>query len=51
MAPAVHLRRNQRLCVDYYKELNTRANKDAYQLSLVYEIQDRLSGSVIFLAS
>ena len=50
MAPAVYVRKKSgelRLCVDY-RELNKRTHKDAYPLPLVDEVQDRLSGSVIF---
>ena len=50
MAPAVYVRKKTgelRLCVDY-RELNKRTHKDAYPLPLVDEVQDRLSGSVIF---
>ena len=50
MAPAVYVRKKSgelRLCVDY-QELNKRTHKDAYRLPLVDEVQDRLSGSVIF---
>ncbi|KAL5496314.1 hypothetical protein EMCRGX_G012570 [Ephydatia muelleri] len=50
MAPAVYVRKKSGelcLCVDYRK-LNKRTHKDAYPLPLVDEVQDRLSGSVIF---
>ena len=50
MTPAVYVRKKSgelRLCVDY-QELNKRTHKDAYPLPLVDEVQDCLSGSVIF---
>ena len=52
MAPAVYVRKKSgklRLCVEY-RELNKRTHKDAYPLplALVDEVQDCLSGSVIF---
>ena len=50
MAPAVYVRKKSgelRLCVDY-RELNKRTHKDACPLPFVDEVQNRLSGSVIF---
>ena len=51
MAPAVYVMKKSgdlRLCVDY-QELNKRTKKDAYPFPLPDEVQDRLSGSTIFL--
>ena len=47
MAPAVFVRKKTgelRMCVDY-REVNKQTSKDAYPLSLVDEVLDRLSGS------
>ena len=50
LAPAVYVRKNSgeiRICVDYC-ELNKLTIKDAYPLSLMEEVQDRLVGAAIF---
>ena len=50
MAPAVFVRKKTgdiRICVDY-RELNKKTVKDAYPLPRPDEVQDRLSGSVVF---
>ena len=50
MAPAVFVRKKTgdiRICADY-RELNKKTVKDAYPLPRPDEVQDRLSGSVIF---
>ena len=50
MAPAVFVRKKTgaiRICIDY-RELNKKTVKDAYPLPRPDEVQDRLSGSIIF---
>ena len=50
MAPAVFVQKKTgdiRICVDY-QELNKKTVKDVYPLPCSDEVQDRLSGSVIF---
>jgi len=47
MAPAVFVRREIRLCIDYLG-LNKKTQKDAYPLPLPDEVQDKLAGSIIF---
>ena len=51
LAPAVYVPKKSveiRICIDY-RELNKQTVKDAYLLPLPYEVQDRLSGSKVFL--
>ena len=50
LAPAVYTRKKTgeiRLWVDYRK-VNKRTSKDAYPLPLIDEVQDRLSGAMVF---
>ena len=50
LAPAVYTRKKTgeiRLCVDYCK-VNKRTSKDAYPRPLIDEVQDRLSGAMVF---
>ena len=50
MAPAVFIRKKTgdiRICVDY-RELNKKTTKEAYPLPRPDEVQDRLSGSIMF---
>ena len=50
MAPAVFVKKKTgdiRICVDY-QELKKKTIKDVYPLHHIDEVQDRLSGSVIF---
>ena len=50
LAPVIYTKKGTReilLCVDY-REVNKRMSKDAYPLPLIDEVQDRLSGAMVF---